>query len=413
MQREQCRDAANAHYCTLPKDHDGAHKDGDAEWVRHDGRPMFRLTFPGGLCYMGVRPIFGTVSAAEPIRFIQGALLTDHEADVRAGRALEAHYAAQPKRKITAESVDPIRAALVETLRFSDPAKPLFRYGDRAITGPEMVALLDARNPIAEDFVADVLFGAVQAVKSIDGRAPVPAALQLITGPQGITLLFEGLVLKQLHRHPDNESIRIRELAAYLREFAEVFEALTTDDFRRKFDGAIFSRKIGGECGDLWVARILDEGQGCAWGFGIRANRIHQTAHPVATVEEGQRAALAMAHRVAGEAWAILRGMEGSAASTPEPPPTPGTGDVWQSVIERLPPGRLRDACVERRAFGLKKYGTVLQANNGRNWRADALQEALDLIAYSAQGDMEEDPDATAILVRAAELAELLLGGEE
>ena len=99
------------------------------------------------------------------------------------------------------------------------------------------------------------------------------------------------------------------------------------------------------------------------------------------------------------------------AATTPEPPPTPGTGDVWQSVIDRLPPGRLRDACVERRAFGLKKYGTVLQANNGRDWRKDALQEALDLIAYSAQGGMEDDPEATAILIRAAELAEMLLGG--
>ena len=103
----------------------------------------------------------------------------------------------------------------------------------------------------------------------------------------------------------------------------------------------------------------------------------------------------------------------GTGASTPEPPPTPGTGDVWQSVIDRLPPGKLRDACVDRRAFGLKKYGTVLQANNGRDWRKDALQEALDLIAYSAQGNMEEDPDATAILIRAAELAEMLLEGDK
>lgn len=29
-------------------------------------------------------------------------------------------------------------------------------------------------------------------------------------------------------------------------------------------------------------------------------------------------------------------------ASTPEPPPTPGTGDVWRSVIDRLSPGRGR-----------------------------------------------------------------------
>ena len=102
------------------------------------------------------------------------------------------------------------------------------------------------------------------------------------------------------------------------------------------------------------------------------------------------------------------------AASTPEPPPTPGTGDVWQSVIDGLPPGKLRDACVERRAFGLRKYGTVLQANNGRNWRTDALQEALDGIAYAAQGVVEGDPEATEALERAiahAETVVRLVGG--
>lgn len=103
----------------------------------------------------------------------------------------------------------------------------------------------------------------------------------------------------------------------------------------------------------------------------------------------------------------------GTGASTPEPPPTPGTGDVWQSVIERLPPGKLRDACVERRAFGLRKYGTVLQANNGRDCWADAWQEVLDLIAYTAQGVMEGDPRAMSLHVAALELAELLLEGDK
>ena len=36
----------------------------------------------------------------------------------------------------------------------------------------------------------------------------------------------------------------------------------------------------------------------------------------------------------------------------------------------------------ERKAFGLEKYGTVLQAGNGRDHLVDAYQEALDLCCY-------------------------------
>lgn len=39
----------------------------------------------------------------------------------------------------------------------------------------------------------------------------------------------------------------------------------------------------------------------------------------------------------------------------------------------------------DRKAFGLKKYGTILQANNGRDACRDALDEALDLIVYMRQ----------------------------
>lgn len=46
----------------------------------------------------------------------------------------------------------------------------------------------------------------------------------------------------------------------------------------------------------------------------------------------------------------------------------------------------------ERRAFGLKKYGTLLQANNGRDSVRDALDEALDLIVYVRQ-ILEEIPE--------------------
>jgi hypothetical protein len=42
-----------------------------------------------------------------------------------------------------------------------------------------------------------------------------------------------------------------------------------------------------------------------------------------------------------------------------------------------------------RDAFGAKKYGTRLQANNGRDALMDAYQEALDLVFYLRQ-ELEE-----------------------
>ena len=55
----------------------------------------------------------------------------------------------------------------------------------------------------------------------------------------------------------------------------------------------------------------------------------------------------------------------------------------------------------ERKQLGLKKYGTLLQANNGRDMLLDAYQEVLDLAIY-LRGAIEErkvvvnveDPDA-------------------
>lgn len=38
-----------------------------------------------------------------------------------------------------------------------------------------------------------------------------------------------------------------------------------------------------------------------------------------------------------------------------------------------------------RKEVGLKKYGTVLQANNGRNSMLDAYQEGLDMANYLRQ----------------------------
>lgn len=45
----------------------------------------------------------------------------------------------------------------------------------------------------------------------------------------------------------------------------------------------------------------------------------------------------------------------------------------------------------ERKAFGTRKYGTPLQAHNGRDALLDAYEEALDLCVYLKQAMVERD----------------------
>lgn len=42
-----------------------------------------------------------------------------------------------------------------------------------------------------------------------------------------------------------------------------------------------------------------------------------------------------------------------------------------------------------RSAIGRKEYGIELQAHNGRSAAVDALQEALDMLMYAKQGELE------------------------
>jgi len=59
--------------------------------------------------------------------------------------------------------------------------------------------------------------------------------------------------------------------------------------------------------------------------------------------------------------------------------PGPVTNDsrpVWELVIA--------DMC-DRDHVGRQRYGTPLQANNGRDALLDAYQEALDLVVYLRQ----------------------------
>ena len=64
-----------------------------------------------------------------------------------------------------------------------------------------------------------------------------------------------------------------------------------------------------------------------------------------------------------------------------QPPPTPNdNSDVWLLVVDDMR---------ARREFGIEKYGTPVQANNGRDVLQDAYEEALDLAVYLRQ-EIEE-----------------------
>lgn len=57
---------------------------------------------------------------------------------------------------------------------------------------------------------------------------------------------------------------------------------------------------------------------------------------------------------------------------------------IWDLVITDM---RARDR------VGLQRYGTPLQANNGRDALIDAYQEALDLVVYLRQAIEERKRD--------------------
>lgn len=54
----------------------------------------------------------------------------------------------------------------------------------------------------------------------------------------------------------------------------------------------------------------------------------------------------------------------------------PSSGDIWRLVIADME---------ARRLVGIERYGTPLQARNGRDALMDGYQEALDLCAYLRQ----------------------------
>lgn len=71
-----------------------------------------------------------------------------------------------------------------------------------------------------------------------------------------------------------------------------------------------------------------------------------------------------------------------SKANEEQSRPVPGTVRVLDYVIVDL---------VERAETGKQKYGTYLEANNGRDALWDAYQEALDLAMYLRQELLERE----------------------
>lgn len=110
--------------------------------------------------------------------------------------------------------------------------------------------------------------------------------------------------------------------------------------------------------------------------------------------------------------------------STPEPTPIttdePAVIDLIIADIEgtfmELDYGVLIPHLLDRKAFGIKKYGTPLQVSNGRDHRHDAFQEIQDMLAYLRQGVERGDENMKVFyyqaIVMAAEFAELIDGGE-
>ena len=78
----------------------------------------------------------------------------------------------------------------------------------------------------------------------------------------------------------------------------------------------------------------------------------------------------------------------------PEPPPQHNDNPSCHDLV-------MKDM-VDRKAFGLNKYGTILQPENGRNFLVDAYQEVLDLAVYlrGAIYEREKSPEIVGVAIK-------------
>ena len=81
--------------------------------------------------------------------------------------------------------------------------------------------------------------------------------------------------------------------------------------------------------------------------------------------------------------------------SIPEPAPIPNDNpSIHDLVVEDLKKDTyivLTKDILDRKDFGLKKYGVPLQQSNSRNPLRDAFQEVLDAICYTKIETIETD----------------------
>lgn len=70
------------------------------------------------------------------------------------------------------------------------------------------------------------------------------------------------------------------------------------------------------------------------------------------------------------------------------PPKANNSRPIWELVVEDMK---------ERDRVGRERYGTPLQAGNGRDALVDAYQEALDLVVYLRQAIAEREQVVAAV----------------
>lgn len=99
---------------------------------------------------------------------------------------------------------------------------------------------------------------------------------------------------------------------------------------------------------------------------------------------------------------------------TAQPPPVPNDGPSLHigaaAALTRLGLLDVARDMIDRGQYGLRKYQSLLQAGNGRDWRADLYEEVLDGMAYCRQGHEEDDPAAWPMFEVLAALAGQLRG---
>ena len=154
----------------------------------------------------------------------------------------------------------------------------------------------------------------------------------------------------------DKQEALIGELAAEIREIRDLLAGAL---------GAETCDPAFSDNGTLFLACVGDD----------RADSEHPT--PIRTVEAGDRwselAAAVAAHRCGAQAPVIAD----------QPPPTGGTGpSIHDLVVADLG---------DRKQVGLERYGTLLQAHNGRDALVDLYQELLDACCYARQAIAERD----------------------